>query len=67
MESSLLTKEVNKKNLDSSRGSNALVIRGRCIDANQLKGENHTVNHGAETIKMSSATIVRAIFLGPFS
>lgn len=32
VESSLLTEEVNRKNLDSSRGSNALVVRGRSND-----------------------------------
>ena len=32
VESNLLSEEVNRKNLDSSRGSNAVVVRGRSND-----------------------------------
>jgi len=38
VESSLLTEEVNRKNLDNTRGSTALVVRGRSND--KKKGEN---------------------------
>ena len=38
VESSLLTEEVNRKNLDSNRGSTALVVRGRSKD--KKKGES---------------------------
>ena len=42
MESNLLTEEVNKKNLDNTRGSSALVVRGRSTDKKkwQNKGKS---------------------------
>ena len=48
VESSLLTEEVNRKNLDSSRGSNALVVRGRSNDRGKStkRGKSHSKSHG---------------------
>ena len=49
VERSLLTKEVNKKNLDSSRGgSNALVVRGRSNDRGKSteRGKSRSKSRG---------------------
>ena len=48
VESSLLTEEVNRKNLNNTRGSTALVVRGRSIDKKkwQNRGKSRSKSRG---------------------
>lgn len=48
VESSLLPEEVNRNNLDSSRGSNALVVRGRSNDRGKSaeRGKSRSKSRG---------------------
>ena len=53
VESNFLTKEVNKKNLHSTCGGNALYVKGRskeCGKSND-KGKNQSKSHGCSNVE----------------
>ena len=53
MESNLLTKEVNKKNLDNTRGGNALYVRARSKERGKFddKVKGHSKSRGHSSIE----------------
>ena len=54
VESSLLTEEVNRKNLDSNRGSSALVFRGRSKDKKkqESRGKSRRKSRGRRVLSL---------------